>query len=271
MNNLIFALKNVHFSYLGKFPALSSIDMDIVKGEKIAILGANGSGKSTLLQILDGLIFPDKGSISVFGKDLNEGVLNDESFSRNFRTKIGFVFQNPDVQLFCPTVKEDIVFGPLQLGIPKETIQIRLERLSDTLNIKDLLDRSPHQLSMGEKRKVSIASTLAIDPEVLILDEPTAGLDPATVRQIVDIIIQANLEGKTIITATHDLHIIEEISDIVYVLGRSKNVIRVGEPCELLKDNQFLRENNLIHVHRHRHKDQVHVHPHQHLGHHHPE
>ncbi len=269
MDNIIFELKGVYFSYLGKFPALRGIDMNIARAKKIAILGANGSGKSTLLQMLDGLIFPDKGSVSAFGQELKEDIFNDDDFSRNFRSKVGFVFQNPDVQLFCPTVKEDIIFGPLQLGAEKEEIKIRLEKLADILNIKDLLDRSPHQLSVGEKRKVSIASTLAIVPEVLILDEPTAGLDPATVRQIVDIIIQANLEGKTIITATHDLHIIEEISDIVYVLSSEKKIIRSSPPHELLTDNQFLRDNNLIHIHSHRHKDQVHVHPHQHLDHHH--
>ena len=271
MNNIIFELKGVHFSYLGKFPALCGIDMAIARGEKIAILGANGSGKSTLLQMLDGLIFPDIGSLSAFGQELKESAFNNDDFSINFRSKVGFVFQNPDVQLFCPTVREDIVFGPLQLGVEKGKIKTCLDKLAEVLNIKGLLDRSPHQLSVGEKRKVSLASVLAMDPQVLILDEPTAGLDPATVRQVVDIIIDANLEGKTIITATHDLHIIEEISDTVYCFGREKKIIRTGEPRELLKDSQFLRDNNLVHVHSHRHKDQFHVHPHQHLDHHHPE
>jgi cobalt/nickel transport system ATP-binding protein len=221
--------------------------------------------------MLDGLIFPDKGTVRAFGQELKEGTFNDVDFSKNFRSKVGFVFQNPDIQLFCPTVKEDIVFGPLQLGVEKEKIKMRLEKLTGILDIKALIDRPPHQLSVGEKRKVSIASALAVGPQVLIFDEPTAGLDPATARHIVDIIIQANLEGKTIITATHDLHIIEEIADIVYVLGRDKKIIRSAGPHELLQDSQFLRENNLIHIHSHRHKDQVHVHPHQHLDHHHPE
>ncbi len=268
MDNLIFELKDVWFSYLGKFLALGGVTISIEKGSKIAILGANGSGKSTLLQMLDGLIFPDKGIVLAFGRELKEGIFNDVDFSRKFRSMVGFVFQNPDVQLFCPTVEEDIVFGPLQLGVKKAEIKKRLEKLAEILNIKDLLDRSPHQLSVGEKRKVSIASVLVIDPDVLILDEPTAGLDPATVRQVVDIIVQANLDGRTIITATHDLYIIEEISDTVYVLGREKKIIRTGSPQALLQDEQFLRDNNLIHIHSHRHKGQVHVHPHQHLDHH---
>ena len=271
MSDIIFELKDVHFSYLGKFPALCGVDMNVAKGQRIAIVGANGSGKSTLLQMLDGLIFPDKGSVSAFGRELTEGAFGDDDFSLNFRSRVGLVFQNPDVQLFCPTVREDIVFGPLQLGVGKEEIKIRLEKLADIFDIKDLMDRSPYQLSVGEKRKVSIASTLSMEPEVIILDEPTAGLDPATVRHIIDIIIQANLEGKTIITATHDLHIIEEVSDIVYVLGREKKIIRSASPHELLTDSRFLRDNNLIHIHSHRHKDQFHIHSHQHLDHHHPE
>lgn len=268
MDDLIFELKDVHFAYLAKFPALCGIDMNIRRGEKLAVIGANGSGKSTLLQMLDGLIFPDKGSVKALGRELNEDTFSDENFSRYFRGKVGLVFQNPDVQLFCPTVKEDIIFGPLQLGAEKEEIKRRLDELLDILEIKDLINRPPHQLSIGEKRKVSIASTLAIEPDIIILDEPTAGLDPLTSRHIIDIVIQANLDGKTIITATHDLHIVEEISNTVYVLSRDKKIVRTGSPCELLSDRQFLEEHNLIHLHSHRHKDKVHIHPHEHLDHH---
>jgi cobalt/nickel transport system ATP-binding protein len=129
----------------------------------------------------------------------------------------------------------------------------------------------PHQLSVGEKRKVAIASTLAIEPEVIILDEPTAGLDPQTTRHIIDIILRSNAQGKTIITATHDLHIVEEISDRTYVFSRDKEIIRCGAPAEILKDTKFLQEHNLIHIHRHRHMNEEHVHPHQHTDHHHHE
>lgn len=271
MENSIFELKGVWFSYLGKFPALCGIDMNICKAEKISLLGANGSGKSTLLHILDGLIFPDKGSITVFGSVLSEDAFCDEGFSRFFRSNVGLVFQNPDTQLFCPTVREDILFGPLQLGLERGEIKKRLDKLIDLFNIKDLLDRPPHQLSVGEMRKVAIASTLIIEPQVLILDEPTSGLDPQTTRQIIDIIVQANLEGKTIITATQDLHIVEELSDIVYVLNREKKIVRCACASELLQDTEFLRDNNLIHLHSHRHKDKTHIHIHQHIDHHHTE
>ena len=268
MDDLIFELKNVYFSYLGKYPALCGVDINIPQGEKITIIGANGSGKSTLLHMLDGLIFPDQGTIKAFGSELTEGLFNDENFSVDFRKKVGFVFQNSDVQLFCPTVKEDIVFGPLQLKVSKREIERRLEEFIGILNIKDLLDRSPHQLSIGEKRKVAIASTLMIDPDVLIVDEPTAGLDPLTTRHIIDLLLQANAAGKTIITSTHDLHVVEEISDVVYVFGQEKRIVRSGNSWEILEDNQLLQVNNLIHIHSHRHKKETHSHPHLHVYHH---
>jgi len=269
MSSTIFELREVNFSYLGKFPALRGINIDIRPGEKIAVIGANGSGKSTLLHLLDALIFPDSGTIKAFGKELKESLFSDEDFSRNFRKKVGLVFQNPDIQLFCPTVKEDIVFGPLQLGLDRSEAEKRLEELIAILNIEDLLGRSPHQLSIGEKRKVALASTLIINPEVLILDEPTAGLDPLNTRHIIDLLIHANESGKTIITSTHDLHIVEEISDVIYVFNQEKRIVKSGKPQEILEDIALLQENNLVHIHSHKHKGTVHVHLHQHLDHHH--
>jgi len=268
MNETIFELKDVHYSYLGKFPALSGIDLTVRAGEKISVIGANGTGKSTLLTLLDGLIFPDSGTISAFGRELNEELLNGEEFSRFFRKKVGFVFQNPDVALFCPSVREDIVFGPLQLGVPHEEVKKRLAELSEEFDIAHLLDRAPHQLSIGEKRKAAMASVLAIDPDVILLDEPTAGLDPLTSRHIVDLILAANARGKTIITATHDLHAVSEISDTVYVFDKSKKIVKHGPPDEILSDNELLNANNLLHLHRHEHDGKVHAHPHVHPDHH---
>lgn len=271
MDNLIFELKDIYFSYLGKYPALCSIDMRVNRGEKIAVIGANGTGKSTLLHLLDGLIFPDKGLIKAWDRELNETAFDDRDFMRYFRSKVGLVFQNPDVQLFCPTVKEEIIFGPLQLGLPKEEIKKQLEYFAELFRIQELINKSPHQLSVGEKRKVTIASTLIMEPEVILLDEPTAGLDPQTSTQVIDIINQANEEGKTIITSTHDLHIVEEVADTVYVFGQDKKISRVGTAHQLLIDTAFLTENNLVHIHTHRHKDKKHIHHHCHYLDHHPE
>ena len=268
MNDLVFELGDVHFAYLGRYPALCGIDMDIHKGQRLAVIGANGTGKSTLLQLLDGLIFPDQGKILFSGRQLSEELFSNPDFSQKFRSRVGFVFQNPEIQLFCPSVKEDIIFGPLQLGISQSQISKRLEKICGLFEISHLLDRTPHQLSIGEKRKVALASTLAIEPEVIILDEPTAGLDPKTVRHIIDLINQASEEGKTIITATHDLHIVEEISDQVYVFSAEKKIARCGPTAELLADTRFLEEHNLVHIHRHSHKGKAHIHPHLHLEHH---
>ncbi|MBF0570673.1 MAG: energy-coupling factor ABC transporter ATP-binding protein [Candidatus Omnitrophica bacterium] len=262
MNDRIFKLTDVQYSYLGKYPALRDINMTIRKGEQVALIGSNGTGKSTLLHILDGLIFPDRGEVIALGQTLNEDYLSDEKNAHLFRSKVGLVFQNADIQLFCPSVKEDIVFGPLQLGFNDKIIADRLAQVLEILEIGHLLERIPHQLSIGEKRKVAIASVLAIDPEIIIFDEPTAGLDPLTVRHIVDFIVKAKQKGKTIITATHDLHIVGEIADTVYLFGKDKRIIKQGPAEKILEDKILLQENNLIHIHGHSHTGFTHAHPH---------
>ena len=251
----VFECKDVRFSYQGKFPALCGIDMTIAEGERVALVGANGSGKSTFLHLLDGLFFPDAGTITFMGKELTENAFRDEGFSLEFRKTGGLVLQNPDIQLFCPTVREDIAFGPLQLGFDEETVKGRLESIAETFKITDLLDRSPHQLSVGEKRKVALATILAIEPAVLLLDEPTAGLDPRTTTQLIEMLMQAAHSGRTIITATHDLHVIEDIADKVYVFGQDKRLAGQGTPAEILANGPLLQSNNLIHVHSHHSKD----------------
>jgi cobalt/nickel transport system ATP-binding protein len=269
MSECIFKLESVRYSYLGRFPALCGVDLEVKNNNLLVLLGANGSGKTSLLHMLDGLIFPDAGSIEFTGRKLSEAAFTDEGFTREFRSKVGFVFQNSEVQLFSPTVKEDILFGPLQLGLEKEEIKKRLEWLVDSLKLEDLLGRAPHHLSTGEKRKVAIAATLIIGPDVLILDEPTAGLDPASVRNILDIIISFHEQGKTIITATHDLHIVEEIGERICILSSDKKIVRFGRAKELLSDFKLLEDNNLVHIHTHKHKNAVHTHPHEHPDHYH--
>lgn len=267
MTDNAFELEDVYFSYLGKFPALKGVTAGIKRGERAVIIGANGSGKSTLLHILNGLSFPEKGSVKFFGKDLRAESFRDEQFSRAFRRAVGLVFQNPDIQLFCPTVREEIMFGPLNFGFGYEEIIPIFDSITDVFGIKELINRMPQQLSIGEKRKVAMASVLISGPEVLLLDEPTAGLDPKTSRDLVDLLNQYHADGKTIVTATHDMHIVEEIADIVYVFNKDKKMIRAGLPAEILSDIGFLQENNLIHMHSHTHDGRTHVHPHQHIHH----
>ena len=262
MSDTVFEVQDVHYSYLGKFPALSGVNMTIRSGEKIAVIGANGTGKSTLLQLLDGLIFPDRGTVTAFGERLLEHSEVYEKAAHRFRQRVGLVFQNADIQLFCPSVREDIAFGPLQFGVASGEVNRRILEVAEVLDIQHLLDRVPHQLSIGEKRRVAIASVLAIDPDVYLFDEPTAGLDPLTVRHIIDFIVSANQRGKTIITATHDLHIIGEIADTVYVFGRNKSIVSGGSAESILNDRSLLEANNLIHMHRHHHDGTEHVHQH---------
>ena len=162
------------------------LSLQIAEGESIALLGADGSGESTLLRILDALHFPSQGSVSFCGQRLTPELLNQNGFALAFRRKVALVFQNPDVQLFNPTVFDEVAFGPLQMHWPKSEIRQRVEATLETLEITHLKDRPPHQLLGGEKKRVAIASVLVLDPEVLLLDEPTSTFDPRSQSQIID-------------------------------------------------------------------------------------
>ena len=259
----IFEVREIEYSYLGRIEALRGVSLEIQTGEKVAIIGANGCGKSTFLKILNGLIFPDKGEVKAFGEILSEELMNGE-FNSLFRSKVALLFQNPDVQLFSPSVWDEIAFGPLQLGLPKEEVTERVEDILILLRIEHLRERSPHELSTGEKRKVAIASILTINPDVLLLDEPTAGLDPRSTIELMSLLLEANGAGKTIITATHDLHTIPEIADRCYVFSEEKKIITEGRTDDILSDRKLLERCNLIHQHKHRHDENWHKHPHGH-------
>lgn len=245
----LFECENVHFAYQGRFPALAGVDLSIAPGERVALVGANGSGKSTLLSILDALAFPNQGQVRFDGRALTESAFDDEEFAVAFRRRVGMVFQNPDAQLFCPTVREDIAFGPLQLGVDPVAVTKRIDALTQELHLTPLLDRPPHMLSVGEKRKVCLATVLAIDPEVLLLDEPTAGLDPRTTTDLVERLHEASHSGKTIILATHDLHILPELADTVHVFGQDRRLAASGSTAEILANRALIEANNLVHVH----------------------
>ncbi len=248
--------------------ALDSVTFSIKRGERVAILGANGSGKSTILRLLDGLYFAQSGSVCFDGRVLNEESLRDEEFSFEFRRRVGFVFQNPDVQLFSPTVFDELAFGPLQMHWPKSKIIEAIDSMLDRMNLLHLKHRVPHRLSGGEKKRVALASVLMLDPEVLLLDEPTSSLDPKSQSQMIEF-LQEFQGGKTVVTATHDLEIVGDIAErcIVFEDGR---VAQTGTPSRILGDELLLRRTSLIHEHRHMHGFGVHKHPHLHKFHTHP-
>jgi len=268
-NEAVFELKDVSFSYPNEPPVLKNISLKIYQGEKIAILGANGSGKSTLQKILDGLIFPTGGEVRAFGQALTEDNLNDRQFSRDFRQRVGFVFQNSDAQLFSPNVWEEIAFGPLQLDLSRDEVVERVESVITMLGLHSLRDRPPYKLSGGEKKKVAIASVLSINPEVLILDEPTDGLDPRTQMWLAEVLVRLHQAGKTIITATHNLDIVQDIADRVIVFSEEHTIAAEGRPEEILRDKELLLKVNLIgeHYHEHFHAGEA-GHGHSHFHHH---
>lgn len=263
----VFSLKNIVYSYAGAEPVLNGLSLDFPAGERAVILGANGAGKSTLLAMLDGLVFPTKGSLHAFDRPLSEKALEDRSYSMDFRKRVAFVFQNPDVQLFSATVWEEIAFGPLQLGYAPEKIEATVAGLLETLRIADIKDRPPHALSDGQKKKVAIASSLATDPEVLLLDEPTNGLDPRTQVWLIELLNELHQRGKTIISATHDLSIAGDIAARAIVFSEDHTVAADGAFRDIIANDELLLRVNLIHEHAHYHGDKAHVHRHGHYGH----
>lgn len=249
----LFELTDLSYAYIPEQSVLSGIHFHVYRGQSLVILGANGSGKSTLLKILAGLVHPTSGQILAFGQNLTEKKLQDPSFLSEFRQRVGFIFQNSDAQLFSATVRDELSFAPLQLGLPPEQVEQRIVETADLLGITPLLDRPPYKLSGGEKKKVALACVLTANPEVLFLDEPTNGLDPRTQFWFVEFISALQSAGKTIITATHDLTIVEEIAQRVIVLRENHTIAADGLVYEILKNRDLLLDVNLIHKRSHFH------------------
>jgi cobalt/nickel transport system ATP-binding protein len=245
----LLVVEQASYAYLERFPALDEVTLTVREGEKVALLGANGCGKSTVLKILDGLVFPDSGRYTAFGAAVTEDTLEDEQFSRGFRSRIGFVFQNSDSQVFSPTVREEIAFGPLNMGLSRDEAAARVDDTLAMLDIAELADRAPYQLSGGQKKRVAIASVLVMNPQVLLFDEPTAALDPRTRHWLVELIIELNAAGKTIVVATHDLAALEDLADRCVVLSEDHRVAADGPTASILADEELLVTVNLVHRH----------------------
>ena len=237
---------DLSYRSLGTFEALAGVSLSIGQGEKVALLGANGCGKSTLLKILDGLVFPDTGTYTAFGEPVTEDTLEDEGMNTGFRSRIGFVFQNSDAQVFSPTVREELAFGPLQLGLDRTETATRVGDVLRMLDIEDLADRAPFQLSGGQKKRVAIGTVLAMNPEVLLFDEPTAALDPRTAQWLTELIEDLSEAGKTIVLATHDLDSLDRLADRCIVFAEDHTILAEAAPADLMGDRALLIEANLI-------------------------
>ena len=264
MSDCIFEAQELAFSYPGGLSALEGISLAIRPGERVTILGANGSGKSTLLKVLDGLYFATGGSLLAFGQPLTESWLNDEANAFAFRRRVGFVFQDAEVQLFSPTVWEEVAFGPLQLGWPPSELSDRVQQALAELRIEKLAQRPTYRLSGGERKRVALASVLVLEPEVLLLDEPTANLDPRTTGTLIELLSELSQTGRTIVTATHDLDVVGDIADRAYVLSEEHRLVGEGPIEQVLSNRDLLLSSNLVHEHPHRHGEQVHAHLHRH-------
>lgn len=258
----IYHLRSVRYLYNGRHVALDGIDLDIARGEQVALLGANGSGKSTLLKLLDGIIGPTEGTMQALGRDVANVAAGEDAF--RFHREVGLVFQDPDIQLFSATVLDDVAFGPLQLGLDKDEVKARCDEALAQMEIAHLADRAPFELSGGEKKRAAIASVLSLRPEVILLDEPTASLDPRTKWVLVNLIRKLGQAGKTIITTTHELEIVPIIANRVVVIGEERRILADGTPHDILNDHALLIRANLIHEHLH---EQGVVHDHSHLIH----
>jgi len=259
-------LDSAWYDYAVDIPALAGLSLAVAPGERVVILGANGCGKTTLLKLLAGLLFPQRGRYRAFGREITESLLSRDPFGSFFRKEVGVLFQNVDAQLFNPTVEDEIAFGPLQLKDPPGDVRRTVRESLDRFGLRGLAGRPPFALSGGEKKKVALAAMLAVNPQVLLLDEPTAGLDPRSSRILVDLILEAQGQGKTVVTSTNDLHIVPEIAGRVVVFGEDRRILASGTPEVILQDRAILRAANLIHRHRHAHEGVWHEHEHEHPG-----
>ena len=266
-NNLVFDLQNIEYAYGQSECALQDISLKVSGREKLVLLGPNGCGKSTLQKVLAGLVFPHKGSVRAFDQQINHDSMKDKAFAATFRQKVGFVFQNSDVQIFCGSVLDEIMFGPLNMGMDYTAARFRALELLEFVGIAHLVDRLPHHLSGGEKKKVAIAAVLAVNPEVLILDEPTNGLDPKTQAWMRNTLNQLNQQGKTIIIATHQLDLVSELATRVVVMGEDHQILADDQPLSILENRRLLVAANLVgeHQHVHIHGQDGHVHVHKHI------
>ncbi|MEM3382936.1 MAG: ATP-binding cassette domain-containing protein [Nitrososphaerales archaeon] len=238
---MLFRLENISYRYPDGTLALDRISLSFAKGERIAILGPNGCGKTTLLLHLNGILRPTSGKVYFEDKPLE---YTSKSLL-NLRRRVGYVFQDPNDQLFAPTVRQDVAFGPLNLGEPIDRVKKSVNEALRMVGMAEYADKPPHFLSLGEKKRVAIAGVLAMHPEVLVMDEPTSNLDPMTANDILRLLLHLNQEyGLTLILATHDVDMVPLFANKLYVMSKGK-IILEGSPKEIFSNTELIRSVNL--------------------------
>jgi cobalt/nickel transport system ATP-binding protein len=231
----IIDIKDLSFTYPDGKQALHNINLQVECGQKISLVGANGAGKSTLLMHLNG-IFTGEGQIFIDGLLVHKKTLNQ------IRSQVGVIFQNPDDQLFSPTVYEDVAFGPIYQGLCKQEVQQKVEMALSDVGMSDYASRNPYHLSSGEKKRIAIATVLSMQPEILVFDEPTAGLDPRARRELIELL--AGLP-QTMLIATHDLSMVESLTPRVIILDHGR-VVADGVSSEILHNEEILKQHGLF-------------------------
>ena len=232
--------KNLTFTYQDGTEALKNVNLQIKKGEKIAIMGPNGAGKSTLFSHFNGLTEPTSGHVEVDGEE----IVYERDELIKVRQKVGIVFQDPNDQLFAPTVKEDVAFGPMNLGLEYEEIEKRIEESLEMVGMTGFEEKTPHHLSGGQQKRVAIAGIVAMRPDIMILDEPTAGLDPEGVDKVLNILNKLNEEGMSIVISSHDIEMVNEFADKIFVLYNGE-IIASGDKHQIFTDKELLKKAHL--------------------------
>jgi cobalt/nickel transport system ATP-binding protein len=227
--------RDLAYVYPGSVKALEGINFIAPRKARIAVIGSNGAGKSTLFRHFNGILKPTSGTVLIKGEPITKNNI------REVRKFVGIVFQNPDDQIFSPTVEQDVAFGPTNLGLDEETVHHRVQEALRIVGIEDLAHRVPHHLSGGEKKRVAIAGVIAMEPQVIVLDEPTAGLDPQGVRDFNAFINSLSSKyGMTIIFSTHDVSLVPEIADFLYVMNKGR-IIAKGTIEEIFVQTDLLK------------------------------